>query len=97
MRRLLGQTTGTDESFHRITGQFGEGLSEIPGQYELRGVTYSTRRGLDADLVVRDDAVLERLGASLRRLGLDMEVISTDSAQSGGRISARLRVGGGRP
>ena len=97
MRRLLGQTTGTDETFHRITGQFGEGLSEIPGQYELRGVTYSTRRGLDADLVVRDDAVLERLGASLRRLGLDMEVISTDSAQSGGRISARLRVSGGRP
>ena len=92
MRRLLGQTTGTDSSFHRITGQFGEGLSDIPGQYELRGVTYSTRRGLDADLVVADDAVLERLGASLRRLGLDMEVISTDSAQSGGRIGARLRV-----
>ena len=92
MRRLLGQTTATDTSFHRITGQFGEGLSEIPGQYELRGVTYSTRRGLDADLVVADDAVLERLGASLRRLGLEMEVISTDSAQSGGRIGARLRV-----
>ena len=94
MRRLLGQTTGTDESFHRITGQFGEGLAEIPGRYELRGVTYSTRRGLDADLVVADDAVLERLGATLRRLGLDMEVISTDSAQSGGRIGARLRVSG---
>lgn len=94
MRRLLGQTTGTDESFHGLTGQFGEGLSEIRGQYELRGVTYSTRRGLDADLVVVDDAVLERLGASLRRQGLDMEVISTDSAQSGGRIGARLRVSG---
>lgn len=92
MRRMLGQVTGTDESFHGLTGQFGAGLSEIPGQYELRGVTYSTRRGLDADLVVADDAVLERLGASLRRQGLDMEVISTDSAQSGGRIGARLRV-----
>jgi len=94
MRRLLGQTTGTDDSFHGLTGQFGDGLSEISGQYELRGVTYSTRRGLDADLVVADDAVLERLGASLRRAGLDMEVISTDSAQSGGRIGARLRVSG---
>ena len=94
MRRLLGQTTGTDLSFHGLTGQFGEGLSEISGQYELRGVTYSPRRGLDADLVVADDAVLERLGASLRRAGLDMEVISTDSAQSGGRIGARLRVSG---
>ena len=94
MRRLLGQITGTDESFHGLAGQFGEGLSEIPGQYELRGVTYSTRRGLDADLVVADDAVLERLGASLRRQGLDMEVISTDSAQSGGQIGARLRVSG---
>ncbi len=94
MRRLLGQTTGTEDSFHGLTGQFGEGLSDISGQYELRGVTYSTRRGLDADLVVADDAVLERLGASLRRLGLDMEVISTDSAQSGGRIGARLRVSG---
>ena len=94
MRRLLGQTTGTDDSFYRLTGQFGEGLSEISGQYELRGVTYSTRRGLDADLVISDDAVLERLGASLRRVGLDMEVISTDSAQSGGRIGARLRVSG---
>ena len=94
MRRLLGQTTGTDESFHGLTGQFGEGLSGIPGQYELRGVTYSTRRGLDADLIVADDAVLERLGASLRQLGLEMEVISTDSAQPGGRIGARLRVSG---
>ncbi|MCY3841557.1 MAG: type II secretion system protein GspL [Gammaproteobacteria bacterium] len=94
MRRLLGQASGTDESFHGLTGQFGAGLSEISGQYELRGVTYSTRRGLDADLVVADDAVLERLGASLRRVGLDMEVISTDSAQSGGRIGARLRVSG---
>lgn len=94
MRRLLGQSTGTDESFYRLTGQFGEGLSEISDQYELRGMTYSTRRGLDADLVVADDAVLERLGASLRRVGLDMEVISTDSAQSGGRIGARLRVSG---
>lgn len=92
MRRLLGQTTGTDESFHGLVGEFGAGLSEIPGQYELRGVTYSTRRGLDADLVVADDAVLERLGTSLRRLGLDMEVISTESAQSG--IGARLRVSG---
>ncbi|MDE0193771.1 MAG: type II secretion system protein GspL [Gammaproteobacteria bacterium] len=94
MRRLLGQNTGTDDSFYRLTGQFGEGLSEISDQYELRGVTYSTRRGLDADLVVADDAVLERLGASLRRVGLDMEVISTDSAQSGGRVGARLRVSG---
>ena len=94
MRRMLGQITGTDESFHGLAGQFGEGLSAISGQYELRGVTYSTRRGLDADLVVADDAVLERLGASLRRQGLDMEVISTDSAQSGARIGARLRVSG---
>ena len=94
MRRLLGQTTGTDDSFHRLTGQFGEGLAEISNQYELRGVTYSTNRGLDADLVVADDDVLERLGASLRRVGLDMEVISTDSAQTGGRIGARLRVSG---
>ena len=94
MRRLLGQTTGTDESFHEITGRFGQGLSEFSGQYELRGVTYSTRRGLDADLILADDAVLERLGPSLGRVGLDMEVISIDSAQSGGRIGARLRVSG---
>ncbi|MDE0659496.1 MAG: hypothetical protein F4029_18890 [Gammaproteobacteria bacterium] len=94
MRRLLGQTTGTDESFHGLVGQLGMGLSDISGQYELRGVTYSPRRGLDADLLVADDGVLERLGASLRRQGLDMEVISTDSAQSGARIGARLRVSG---
>ena len=93
MRRLLGQPAGTDASFHALTGRFGVGLADIPGRYELRGVTYS-RRGLDADLVVADDAVLESLGASLRRQGLDMEVISTDSAQSGGRIGARLRVSG---
>lgn len=94
MRRLLGQATGADESFHGLIGQFGRGLSGISGRYELRGVTYSPRRGLDADLLVIDDAVLERLGASLRRQGLDMEVISTDSAQSGARIGARLRVSG---
>ena len=92
MRRLLGQATGTDESFHGLIGQLGMGLADISGQYELRGVSYSPRRGLDADLLVADDGVLERLGASLRRQGLDMEVISTDSAQSGARIGARLRV-----
>jgi len=94
MRRLLGQATGADESFHGLFGQFGMGLADISGSFELRGVTYSPRRGLDADLLVTDDAVLERLGASLRRQGLDMEVISTDSAQSGARIGARLRVSG---
>lgn len=94
MRRLLGQTTGSDASFHGLVGQFAMGLADISGRYELRGVTYSPRRGLDADLLVIDDAVLERLGASLRRQGLDMEVISTDSAQSGARIGARLRVSG---
>ena len=92
MRRLLGQAPGTDSTFLGLTGEFGAGLSSIAGQFELRGITYSPRRGLDADLVLSDDAVLEGLGESLRRQGLDMEVISIDTAQSGGRINARLRV-----
>ena len=94
MRRLLGQATGTDQSFHGLIGRFGVGLADISGQFELRGVTYSPRRGLDADLLVVDDEVLERLGVSLRRQGLDMEVISTDSARAGARIGTRLRVSG---
>ena len=92
MRRLLGQTPASDTGFHQLTGQLGVGLSNIPGRYELRGLAYSPRRGLDADLLVPNDAVLENLGAALRRQGLNMEVISTDSAESGGRIGARLRV-----
>ncbi len=92
MRRLLGESGTAGTTFHGLIGKLGTGLDDIDGYYELRGLTYSPRRGLDADLTVRDDAVLESLGASLRRSGLDMEVISTDSAQSGGRISARLRV-----
>ena len=95
MRRLLGQTDGSEISFHGLVGQFGVGLGDVSGTYELRGLAYSPRRGLDADIVVSNDAVLESLGASLRRQGLDMEVISTDSAQSGSRIGARLRVSGG--
>lgn len=95
MRRLLGQTDGTETSFHGLVGQFGVGLGNVSGTYELRGLAYSPRRGLDADVVVSNDAVLESLGGSLRQQGLDMEVISTDSAQSGSRIGARLRVSGG--
>jgi len=95
MRRLLGQTAGNETSFHGLIGRFGVGLGEIPDRYELRGLAYSPNRGLDADLAVSTDAVLEDLGVSLRRQGLDMEVISTASAQSGGRISARLRVSEG--
>ena len=95
MRRLLGQTDGSETSFHGLVGQFGVGLGNVSGTYELRGLAYSPRRGLDADVVVSNDAVLESLGGSLRQQGLDMEVISTDSAQSGSRIGARLRVSGG--
>lgn len=92
MRRLLGQTAGTETSFHGLAGPFGMGLASIAGDFELRGLAYSPRQGLDADVLVDDDAVLENLGAALRRQGLDMEVVSTDSGQSRGRIGARLRV-----
>ena len=92
MRRLLGQTDTSEAGFHQLAGQFGVGLANIPGRYELQGVGYSPRRGLDANVSVSDDAVLEGLGAALRRHGLEMDVMSTDASGPGGRINARLRV-----
>ena len=92
MRRLLGQSDGREASFHDLVGRLGVGLADVAGAYELRGLVYSPRRGLDVDVVVSDDTVLENLGAALRRQGLEMEVISTDTAQTASRIGARLRV-----
>lgn len=92
MRRQLGQTPLATPGFHDLLGRLGVGLEAIVGRHEVRRLQYSARRGLDAELVVDDDAVLERLGAVLRDQGLDMEVLSTDSAQTGGRIGARVRV-----
>ena len=94
MRRMLGQTSGTQGTFHGLTGQFGFGLSRVSGQYELRGLTYSPNRGLDAEMILSNDAALEALGASFRSQGLDMTVISTQTAP-GGRIDARVRVSRG--
>ena len=94
MRRMLGQTSGAEATFHGLTGRFGAGLTSIAGQYELRGVTYSPNRGLDAEVILSNDAVLERLGTSFRGQGLDMTVISTETAP-GGRIDARVRVSEG--
>ena len=92
MRRLLGQTPEAATGFHRLTSQLAVGLSAVDGRYELRGLNFSPRRGIDAVMVVPNDAVLEDLGGALRRQGMDMEVISTDSSEPGGRIGARLRV-----
>lgn len=92
MRRQLGQTPLAAPGFHDLMGRLGVGLGEIVGRHEVRRLQYSARRGLDAELVVDDDAVLERLGTVLREQGLNMEVLSTDSAQTGGRIGARVRV-----
>ena len=92
MRRQLGQTPLAAPGFHDLVGRLGVGLTEIVGRHEVRRLQYSARRGLDAELVVDDDAVLESLGAILREQGLNMEVLSTDSAQAGGRIGARVRV-----
>lgn len=92
MRRQLGQTPSTAPGFHDLMGRLGVGLEQIVGRHEARRLQYSARRGLDAELVVDDDAVLEKLGAILREQGLNMEVLSTDAAQTGGRIGARVRV-----
>ena len=92
MRRQLGQAPLEAPGFHDLLSQLGLGLDSIVGRHELRRLQYSVRRGLDAELVVDDDAVLERLGGTLREQGLNMEVLSTDSAQAGGRIGARVRV-----
>ena len=92
MRRQLGQEPLAAPRFHDLMGRLGVGLEDIVGRHEVRRLQYSARRGLDAELVVDDAAVLERLGAVLREQGLNMEVLFTDSAQTGGRIGARVRV-----
>ncbi len=92
MRRQLGQTPSEAPGFHDLVSQLGLGLQDVAGRHELRRLQYSARRGLDAELVVDDDAVLEGLGGTLREQGLDMELLTTDSAQAGGRIGARVRV-----
>ena len=92
MRRQLGQTPLEAPGFHDLVSQLGIGLQDVAGRHELRRLQYSARRGLDAELVVDDNAVLERIGGTLREQGLNMEVLSTDSAQAGGRIDARVQV-----
>lgn len=93
MRRQLGQTPlTTAPGFDELIGQLGLGLAQVSGRHELRRLQYSVRRGLDAELVVDNDGVLETLGGSLRQNGLNLDVLSTDSAQAGGRIGARVRV-----
>jgi len=92
MRRQLGQTTTTSPGFHQLVGQLGVGLGDVAGRHELRRLQFSARRGLDAELVVNDGAVLDALGARLGERGLGMEILSTDSSQAGGQIGARVRL-----
>lgn len=92
MRRQLGQAPVSSTEFHELVGQLGLGLHEVAGRHEVRRLQYSARRGLDAELVVDNDAVLEELGSTLRGQDLGMEILSTDSDQPGGRIGAKLRV-----
>ena len=95
MRARLGQTSASASGFHRLAGDLGLALQELPGGYELRSLSYSERRGLGAEVVVADYDTLERLQTSLVGRGLRRAVRAARARQSAAwRLNMRrFRVG----
>ena len=91
MRARLGQTSAAASGFHRLVGDLGLALQELPGGYELRSLSYSERRGLGAEVVVADYDTLERLQTSLVGRGLELDVASAEQFEQ--RVRANLRLG----
>ena len=90
MRVRLGQAPETRLGFHRLLGHLGRVLSELPGQYELRSVSYSERSGFGADVLVADYDVLDQLKAELAGRGLELDIVSAE--QHGNRARASIRI-----
>lgn len=91
MRARLGQTSAAASGFHRLLGDLGVALQELPGGYELRSLSFSERRGLGAEVIVADYDRLERLQASAVARGLELEVASAEQFEQ--RVRANLRLG----
>lgn len=91
MRTRLGQTSAAASGFHRLLGDLGLALQELPGGYELKSLSFSERRGLGAEVIVADYDMLERLQASAVARGLELEVASAEQFEQ--RVRANLRLG----
>lgn len=91
MRARLGQTAAAASGFHRLLGDLGLALQELPGGYELKSLSFSERRGLGAEVIVADYDMLERLQASAVARGLELEVASAEQFEQ--RVRANLRLG----
>lgn len=91
MRARLGQTAAAASGFHRLLGDLGLALQELPGGYELKSLSFSERRGLGAEVIVADYDMLERLQASAVASGLELEVASAEQFEQ--RVRANLRLG----
>lgn len=92
MRFRLGQVPEGASGFHRLLGNLGIVLRELPGRYDLMSLTYSERSGLGAQVLVSDYDALERLQAALVARGIALEVTAAEQFEQ--RVRARLRIGG---
>ena len=90
MRVRLGQAPESRLGFHRLLGHLGRALNELPGEYELRSVSYNERSGFGADVLVADYDVLDRLKATLADQGLALDVVSAEQHESRARASLRI-------
>lgn len=92
MRFRLGQTPEGGSGFHRLLGNLGIVLQELPDRYDLMSLSYSERSGLGAQVLVSDYDALERLQAALVARGLALEVAAAEQFEQ--RVRASLRIGG---
>lgn len=92
MRFRLGQLPQGASGFHRLVGNLGIVLQDLPDRYDLVSLSYSERSGLGAEVVVSDYDALERLQAALVARGLALEVAAAEQFEQ--RVRANLRLDG---